>query len=75
MDHSEQVNLTAEEAVEDDEELLDYRTLKLSAENEHLFLDHANGTVGDSWQALLHRIDWLKSNMQRYVLQMTSFLR
>ncbi|XP_062251798.1 protein IMPACT isoform X2 [Platichthys flesus] len=41
VDQPERVNMTAEEDV-DDEDLPDFRTLKLNTENAHLFLDHAN---------------------------------
>ncbi|XP_031724329.1 protein IMPACT isoform X1 [Anarrhichthys ocellatus] len=44
VDPSEKVNMTAEEEVddEDDEDVPDFRTLKLNTENVHLFMDHAN---------------------------------
>ena len=45
MDQPERVNMTAEEEVDDDEDLPDFRTLKLNTENAHLFLDHSNGTT------------------------------
>ncbi|XP_035033105.1 protein IMPACT [Hippoglossus stenolepis] len=41
VDQPERVNMTAEEDV-DDEDLPDFRTLKLNTENAHLFLDHSN---------------------------------
>ncbi|XP_034036356.1 protein IMPACT [Thalassophryne amazonica] len=36
------VNMTAEEEMDDDKDLPDYRTLKQNTENAHLFMDHAN---------------------------------
>ncbi|XP_060933792.1 protein IMPACT [Limanda limanda] len=41
VDQPERVNVTAEEDVVD-EDLPDFRTLKLNTENAHLFLDHSN---------------------------------
>lgn len=44
VDQPEQVNLTAEQEVDDDDEdIPDFRALKLNTENAHLFMDHANG--------------------------------
>nr|XP_046247506.1 protein IMPACT isoform X1 [Scatophagus argus]XP_046247508.1 protein IMPACT isoform X1 [Scatophagus argus] len=40
VEQSEKVNMTAEEEVDDDEDIIDYRTFKLSTENAHLFMDH-----------------------------------
>ena len=45
MDQPEKVNITAEEEVDDDEDMQDFRNLKLNTENAHLFMDHANGTA------------------------------
>ncbi|XP_042372755.1 protein IMPACT isoform X2 [Plectropomus leopardus] len=43
VEHPEKVNVTAEEDVDDDdEEIPDFRTLKLNTENAHLFMDHAH---------------------------------
>uniref|UniRef100_A0A3Q1FGL6 Impact RWD domain protein n=1 Tax=Acanthochromis polyacanthus TaxID=80966 RepID=A0A3Q1FGL6_9TELE len=42
VDQPENVNMTAEEDVDDDEDLPDFRTLKLNIENAHLFMDQAN---------------------------------
>ncbi|XP_054586017.1 protein IMPACT isoform X2 [Nothobranchius furzeri] len=41
-DGSEKVNMTAEEAVEDDDDVPDFSTLKDKTEKSHVFLDHAN---------------------------------
>lgn len=38
----EKVNMTAEEEVDDDEDVIDLRTLKLNTENAHLFMDRTN---------------------------------
>lgn len=43
MDQRDGVNMTAEEEVDDDEEIPDLRTLKLNTENAHLLMDQANG--------------------------------
>ncbi|AWP11244.1 putative protein IMPACT isoform 3 [Scophthalmus maximus] len=40
VDQPEKVNVTAEEEV-DDEDIPDFRTLKLNTENAHLFMDHS----------------------------------
>lgn len=47
VDQPEEVNLTAEEEVDDDddEHIPDLRALRLNTENSHLFMDHANGTI------------------------------
>lgn len=42
VNQPENVNMTAEEDVDDDEDLPDFRTLKLNTENAHLFMDQAN---------------------------------
>lgn len=43
VDQPEKVNMTAEEDVDDDDEdVPDFRTLKLNTDNAHLFSDHAN---------------------------------
>ncbi|XP_041791701.1 protein IMPACT [Chelmon rostratus] len=42
VDQPEKVNMTAEEDVDDDEDLPDFRTLQLNTENAHLFADHAD---------------------------------
>lgn len=42
-DQQDDVNMTAEEEVDDDEDIPDLRTLKLNTENAHLFMDQANG--------------------------------
>uniref|UniRef100_A0A1A8D0Y5 Impact homolog n=1 Tax=Nothobranchius kadleci TaxID=1051664 RepID=A0A1A8D0Y5_NOTKA len=42
VDGSEKVNMTAEEAVEDDDDVPDFSTLKDKTEKSHVFLDHAN---------------------------------
>ncbi|XP_035509822.1 protein IMPACT [Morone saxatilis] len=43
VDQPENVNMTAEEEVDDDDEdIPDFRTFKLNTENAHLFMDHAN---------------------------------
>eukprot|EP00064_Thunnus_orientalis_P005004 superscaffoldBa00000475_g5017 len=42
VDQPEKVNITAEEEVDDDEDMQDFRNLKLNTENAHLFMDHAN---------------------------------
>ncbi|KAI3368972.1 hypothetical protein L3Q82_025954, partial [Scortum barcoo] len=44
VDQPENVNMTAEEEVDDDEDIPDFRTLKLNTEHAHLFMDQANGT-------------------------------
>lgn len=48
VDQPEKVNLTAEEEVDDDDDIPDFRTFKVSAEDAHLFVDHANGTAHHS---------------------------
>lgn len=45
MDQPERVNMTAEEEVDDDELIPDFRTLNLNTENAHFFMDQANGTT------------------------------
>ncbi|KAF7659109.1 hypothetical protein LDENG_00003170 [Lucifuga dentata] len=41
--HPEKVNMTTEEELDDDDEdIPNFRTLKLNTENVHLFMDHAN---------------------------------
>lgn len=45
VDQPEKVNMTAEEDVDDDEDLPDFRTLQLNTENAHLFADHADGAA------------------------------
>lgn len=47
-DQPEKVNMTAEEEVDDDDDIPDFRTFKVSAEDAHLFVDHANGTAHHS---------------------------
>lgn len=42
VDQRDGVNMTAEEEVDDDEEIPDLRTLKLNTENAHLLMDQAN---------------------------------
>ncbi|XP_076582462.1 protein IMPACT isoform X2 [Chaetodon auriga] len=42
VDQPEKVNMTAEEDVDDDEDVPDFRTLKLNTDNAHLFSDHAD---------------------------------
>ncbi|XP_041863374.1 protein IMPACT [Melanotaenia boesemani] len=42
VDQPENVNVTAEEEVDDDEDVPDFRTLRLNTENVHLFMDQAN---------------------------------
>ncbi|KAM7388563.1 hypothetical protein PAMP_024730 [Pampus punctatissimus] len=42
VDQPEKVNITAEEEVDDNEDMLDFRNLKLNTENVHLFMDLAN---------------------------------
>ncbi|XP_061593075.1 protein IMPACT isoform X2 [Cololabis saira] len=42
VDQPEKVNMTAEEEVDGDEDLPDFRTLRLNTENSHLFMDQAN---------------------------------
>ncbi|XP_073333131.1 protein IMPACT [Pagrus major] len=42
VDQPEKVNMTAEEDVDDDEDIPDFRTFKLSTENAHLFIDQGN---------------------------------
>lgn len=42
VDQPEQVNLTAEEDVDDGEDMPDFSTLKLNTESAHLFMDHGN---------------------------------
>ncbi|XP_067453640.1 protein IMPACT isoform X1 [Thunnus thynnus] len=42
VDQPEKVNITTEEEVDDDEDMQDFRNLKLNTENAHLFMDHAN---------------------------------
>lgn len=37
--------MTAEEEVDDDELIPDFRTLNLNTENAHFFMDQANGTT------------------------------
>lgn len=37
--------MTAEEEVDDDEDIPDFTTLKLNTENAHLFADRAHGTA------------------------------
>lgn len=44
MDQPEKVNMTAEEEVDDDDDIPDFRTLNLNTENAHLFMDQADGT-------------------------------
>lgn len=39
------VNMMAEEDVEDDDNIPDIRTFRASAEEPHLYADHASGTV------------------------------
>lgn len=39
---SEHVNMTAEEEEDNDEDIPDFRTLKLNTENEHLFMHHSD---------------------------------
>ncbi|XP_029284793.1 protein IMPACT isoform X2 [Cottoperca gobio] len=44
VDQPEKVNMTAEEDVDEEEEdIPDYRTLKLNTENAHMFMHHENG--------------------------------
>ena len=46
MDQPEKVNMTAEEEIDDDDEdMQDFKNLRLNTENAHLFMDHAKGTV------------------------------
>lgn len=58
MDQPEMVNRTAEEEVDDDDDIPDFRTLKLNTDIAHLFVDHANGTTYtvSVWQILLQFI-------------------
>ncbi len=70
--------MTAEEEVDDDEEIPDFRTFKLSAENEHLFMDHANGTalwsLTDFVQWLNERKIILINDVEHFILQMKKSL-
>lgn len=45
MDQPEKVNMTAEEEVDDDEDMPDFRTFKLNTEDAHLFIDQGNGNA------------------------------
>ncbi|KAM6921101.1 protein IMPACT [Xenentodon cancila] len=42
VDQAQKVNLTAEEEVDADEDMPDFRTLRLNTENAHLFMNQAN---------------------------------
>ncbi|XP_030288874.1 protein IMPACT [Sparus aurata] len=42
VDQPEKVNMTAEEEVDDDEDMPDFRTFKLNTEDAHLFIDQGN---------------------------------
>ncbi|XP_070688484.1 protein IMPACT [Pempheris klunzingeri] len=42
VDQPERVNMTAEEDVDDEEDIPDFRTLKLNTEHAHLLMDRAN---------------------------------
>uniref|UniRef100_A0A8C9YAF8 Impact RWD domain protein n=1 Tax=Sander lucioperca TaxID=283035 RepID=A0A8C9YAF8_SANLU len=42
VDQPEKVNMTAEEEVDDPEDIADVKTLQLNTEPAHLFMDHAN---------------------------------
>lgn len=44
VDQPDKVNMTAEEDVEDDTQVPDIRTFGDSAEESHLYAEHANGT-------------------------------
>ena len=48
MDQPEKVNMTAEEEVDDDEDIPDFRTFKLNTEDAHLFIDQGNGNAHSS---------------------------
>lgn len=37
--------MTAEEEVDEDDDVPDFRTFKVSTEDAHFFMDHANGTA------------------------------
>lgn len=51
VDQPERVNMTAEEDVEDDDDVPDIRTFSASAEESHLYAERANGTtdLGSGW--------------------------
>lgn len=45
VDQPERVNMTAEEEVDEDDDIPDFKTFKVSTEDAHFFTDHANGTA------------------------------
>lgn len=45
VDQPGKVNMTAEEDVEDEDNLPDIRTFRASAEEPHLYADHTSGTA------------------------------
>lgn len=61
VDQPERVNMTAEEAVDEDDDIPDFKTFKVSTEDAHFFTDHANGTAHCSLTDVLVSVGRIKN--------------